>query len=166
MSMPGTIGLIWAQGQGGVIGAEGGIPWRLPEDLRRFRRLTLGDRVVMGRRTWESLPLSARPLPGRANIVVTRQEDYEAPGARVAHTVEEAVRDGGWVIGGGTLYAATLPLADTVEVTEVEVGVAGDTWAPRIDQECFAATRGTWQESAAGLRYRFVTWRRRRATTP
>ena len=96
-----TVGLIWAQSPSGVIGRAGGIPWRLPEDQARFKELTLGQTVVMGRLTWESLPDKVRPLPGRRNVVVTRQAGYMAEGATVVGSVDDALTDDQtWVIGG------------------------------------------------------------------
>ncbi len=103
-------GLIWAQSPSGVIGRAGGIPWRLPEDQARFKKLTLGHTVVMGRLTWESLPSSVRPLPGRRNVVVTRQADYMAEGATVVSCLDDALTDDlTWVIGGGETYSLALP---------------------------------------------------------
>ena len=117
-----TIGLIWAQSSSGVIGRDGGIPWRLPEDQARFKELTLGHTVVMGRLTWQSLPAKVRPLPGRRNVVVTRQGDYAAEGARVVPSLEDALADDDtWVIGGAQIYALALPVATRCEVTEVEI---------------------------------------------
>lgn len=164
--MTGRVCLLWAQARGGVIGAHGTIPWRLPEDQRRFRELTRGHPVIMGRRTWESLPQKVRPLPGRTNIVLTRDLGYPAPGARVVHDLPSALEGGGWVIGGAGIYAAALPLAELVEVTEVDLEVDGDTWAPVLDGAAFAATRGPWQVSQTGLRYRFTTWRRASSRLP
>ena len=108
-----TVGLIWAQSPSGVIGRAGGIPWRLPEDLARFKELTMGHTVVMGRLTWESLPPKVRPLPGRRNVVVTRQADYMAEGATVVGSLDEALTDDvTWVIGGEQIYTLALPVAD------------------------------------------------------
>ncbi len=107
-----AVALIWAQSTSGVIGRGGGIPWRLPEDQARFKQLTLGHTVVMGRLTWESLPAGLRPLPGRANVVLTRQPDYRADGAQVVSTIDAALTGAEtWVIGGEQIYALTLPLA-------------------------------------------------------
>ncbi|MCE9515007.1 MAG: dihydrofolate reductase, partial [Mycobacterium sp.] len=107
-----TVGLIWAQSTSGVIGRDGGIPWRLPEDLARFKELTMGHTVVMGRRTWESLPRSVRPLPGRRNIVITRDPDYRADGADVVTSIEAALAEPQtWVIGGSEIYHLALPAA-------------------------------------------------------
>lgn len=159
-----TLALIWAEAHDRVIGADGGIPWHLSEDMRHFRELTAGSPVVMGRRTWDSLPERFRPLPGRTNIVVTRQAGWSAPGAEVAHSVEDALaRAGGaetvWVMGGAQLYAAALPHADRVEVTEVDLDVLGDTRAPELG-EGWTAEPGEWLESDSGLRYRFVRYLR------
>src|SRR5262249_28875646 len=120
--MTASVGLIWAQTASGVIGRAGAIPWRLPEDLARFKDLTLGHTVVMGRRTWESLPARVRPLPGRRNVVLTRQADYMAEGAEVMTSLEGALADGDvWVIGGAEIYPLALPYAARCEVTEVDL---------------------------------------------
>ena len=166
-----SIALIWAEAAGGVIGNDGGIPWRLPEDLARFRELTSGATVVMGRRTWESLPERFRPLPDRRNVVVTRQAGWQAPGAEVAHSVEEALRGQAeaateetaeetiWVMGGGDIYRQALPEADRLEITEVDLEVDGDTLAPAIGDgwRRTVTPASGWLESKSGLRYRFAT---------
>jgi dihydrofolate reductase len=164
-----TIALIWAQAHDRIIGADGVMPWHLPEDLRRFRALTSGSPVVMGRRTWESLPERFRPLPGRRNVVVTRTPGWEAPGASVVHSLEEALdaarADGPeatvWIMGGAQLYEQTLPIADRVELTELDLDVPGDTRAPELGPEWrphpAAGQDPEWQTSATGVRYRFVT---------
>jgi len=156
------LGLVWAEAHG-VIGFDGGMPWHLPEDLKHFRAVTGSDPVVMGRRTWESLPDRFRPLPGRANIVVTRQSDWATPGAQRAGSLEQALCAAGegavWVIGGGELYRAAIGLADTLEVTEIDLVVQGDAFAPARDGFTVVAA-GDWQESAGGLRYRFLTLER------
>ncbi|WP_319432327.1 dihydrofolate reductase [Mycobacterium sp. RTGN5] len=152
-----TFGLIWAQSTSGVIGRDGGIPWRLPEDLARFKDLTMGHTVVMGRRTWESLPASVRPLPGRKNVVLTRQADYMADGATVVSGLDDVVTDNSWVIGGAEIYHLALPLATHCEVTEVEIDLRledDDALAPLLD-ESWVGTSGDWQTSSSGLRYRF-----------
>lgn len=161
--MPSEVGLVWAQARGGVIGVAGGLPWHLPEDLARFKALTLGSTVVMGRATWESLPERFRPLPGRDNVVLSRDPAYRAPGAEVAHSVEAALQREGrvWVIGGGAVYAAALPYAGRAVVTEIDLEVAGDTWAPPLDArwrrvECDPGTG--WHSSGAGLGYRVLTY--------
>jgi dihydrofolate reductase len=153
-----TVSLIWAQARDGVIGADGGLPWHLPEDLALFRRLTAGSTVVMGRRTWKSLPDRFRPLPGRTNVVLTTDPHWTADGAHPAASVEQVLAEHGscWVIGGGTVYAAFLPHADRLVVTDVDVLVAGDTWAPRLGEGWVRTSRTPaegWSESASGLRY-------------
>ncbi len=156
-----TVGLIWAQSPSGVIGRAGGIPWQLPEDQARFKELTLGDTVVMGRLTWESLPRKVRPLPGRRNVVVTGQADYMAEGATVVGSLDEALSDEEtWVIGGGQIYVLALPAATRCEVTEVEVDLRredGDAVAPVLD-ESWVGTTGAWSTSKSGLRYRFHSY--------
>ena len=160
MSAPARpVALIWAQARDRVIGASGGLPWHLLEDLKLFRMLTTGSTVVMGRRTWESLPERFRPLPGRTNVVLTSDPHWSAEGARRAGSVAEVLDDGGplWVIGGGAVYAAFLPHADRLVVTDVDVAVDGDTWAPAIGAEWRLAGRTPdqgWDLSpSSGLRY-------------
>ena len=157
------VGLIWAQSTSGVIGRNGGIPWQLPEDQARFKRITRGHTVVMGRLTWESLPAKVRPLPGRRNVVLTRQADYMADGAEVVSSLAEALGDGdAWVIGGEQVFAQALPLAQRCEVTEVDAPINrddSDVVAPTLDESWIAAD-GEWQTSGNGLRYRFSTYRR------
>jgi dihydrofolate reductase len=161
--MPVTLGLIWAQSTSGIIGRDGGIPWRLPEDQARFKELTMGHTVVMGRLTWESLPAKVRPLPGRRNVVITRQADYAADGATVAGDLDEAIGDDDtWVIGGGQIYRLAMPLATRCEVTEVEIDLPredADAVAPVLNGD-WTGTAGEWLTSAAGLRYRFFSYRR------
>src|SRR5579875_722 len=159
----GDVGLIWAQSTSGVIGRAGGIPWRLPEDQARFKRLTSGHTVVMGRRTWESLPATVRPLPGRRNVVLTRQADYVAEGAEVVGTLDHLLRDGEvWIIGGAELYTLALPVASRCEVTEVDIDLPrqdGDALATVLD-ETWRGTTGQWLTSGSGLRYRLCSyWR-------
>jgi dihydrofolate reductase len=158
-----SVGLIWAQSTSGVIGRDNGIPWRLPEDLARFKELTMGQTVVMGRLTWESLPAKVRPLPGRRNVVVTRQAEYVAEGAVVVDGLDETLTDNeSWVIGGAQIYALALPIAARCEVTEVEIDLPredGDAVAPVLDQG-WVGTAGDWLTSTSGLRYRFHTYLR------
>lgn len=118
-----------------VIGANGTIPWRLPDELQLFKRLTMGHHIIMGRRTWDSIN---RLLPGRRTVIVTRQPGYEVPGATVAHTLEAAIAACGgddevFVIGGAELYRAALPLANRIYLTTVEAAPAGDTLMPEFD---------------------------------
>ncbi len=154
------LGLVWAQARGGVIGAHGRLPWHLPEDLRLFRELTTGSTVVMGRRTWDSLPERSRPLPGRRNVVLTTDPSWTADGAeRAAGVAQVLARDDAgdlWVIGGGRVYAAFLPHADRVVVTDVDTEVDGDTWAPALGPGWTRASRTPgvgWATSTTGLRY-------------
>jgi dihydrofolate reductase len=157
-----TVGLIWAQSTSGVIGRDGGIPWRLPEDQARFKELTMGHTVVMGRLTWESLPAKVRPLPGRKNVVLTRQADYMADGADVVTTLEDAVDGETWVIGGEQIYKLALPIATRCEVTEVEIDLPredGDAIAPVLDESWVGAT-GDWLTSGSGLRFRYHSYQR------
>jgi dihydrofolate reductase len=157
------VSLIWAQSTSGVIGRAGGIPWRLPEDQARFKRLTMGHTVVMGRRTWESLPARFRPLPGRSNVVLTRQADFVADGARVAANLDEALIDPQtWVIGGEQVYTLAMAQATRCEVTEVDIDLPRDDTdilAPVLD-ETWLGTTGEWQASSSGLRYRFYSYSR------
>ena len=130
------ISLVVAMDRNGVIGRDNRLPWKLPDEMAHFRRVTLGKPVVMGRRTFESL---AKPLPGRKNIVLTRQGDFAAPGCEVVHSLEDAWRaaDGveeACVIGGTMLFAETLPTADVLYLTEVQAEVEGDTWFPPFDR--------------------------------
>ncbi|RAV13274.1 dihydrofolate reductase [Mycolicibacterium sp. GF69] len=157
------MGLIWAQSTSGVIGRDGGIPWRLPEDQARFKELTMGHTVVMGRRTWESLPAKVRPLPGRDNVVLTRQPGYAAAGARVVASLNDAMTDDAvWVIGGNEIYALALPVATRCEVTEVDLQLHrrdDDALAPVLDED-WVGEAGGWQVSTSGLRYRYHSYRR------
>ncbi|MGH3581956.1 MAG: dihydrofolate reductase [Mycobacterium sp.] len=149
--------LIWAQSTSGVIGRDNGIPWRLPEDQARFKELTMGQPVIMGRLTWESLPAKVRPLPGRRNVVVTRDASYAPDGAEVISALPADLD--GWVIGGAQLYALALPSADRLEVTEIDVDVDGDAFAPVLD-DTWTVDRGEWLTSSSGLRYRFCSYHR------
>jgi dihydrofolate reductase len=163
--VPGTIRMIWAQAAGGVIGADGALPWHLPEDLRLFRALTLGGTVVMGRRTWESLPARFRPLPGRDNVVLSSTLDAAEAGVPVCRSVHDVLALDGdlWVIGGGGVYRAFLPHAAEVVVTEVDLQLPGDTWAPQLDPDWVLGARVPatgWSESSTGLRFRVSQWSR------
>lgn len=200
-----SVGLVWAEARGGAIGRGGTMPWHLPEDLAHFKAVTLGAPVVMGRRTWESLPERFRPLPGRENVVVTRDPSFAAEGARVAASLEaalalalvesgtlahdsegtktafaspissgeDAAASGApasgaaarsapasvWVIGGGELYRAAMPLASELVVTRIELDVDdADTFAPEIGPEWRLADPGTPATSKTGLGYRFERW--------
>ena len=152
--------LVAAVAANGIIGANGKLPWHLPEDLRHFKALTLGRPVIMGRKTWESL---GKPLPGRENIVVTRAPGYEAPGASVASSLDEALalcagEPTAFVIGGGELYAEALPLADGLVLTEIRRDYAGDARFPRFERSAWRETQRKPQTGADGLRFDFVLY--------
>lgn len=158
-----TLGLIWAQSADGVIGVDGVMPWHLPEDLARFRDLTRGHPVVMGHTTWRSLPQAFRPLPGRQNVVLSRDRSLALPGALVVAGLDQALdvvagRDA-WVIGGEQLFAALVDVADLAEVTDVDVEVRREgALAPRLGpawREVRREPAAGWATSRTGLRYRF-----------
>ncbi|MDI9330277.1 MAG: dihydrofolate reductase [Alphaproteobacteria bacterium] len=156
-----ALGLIYARTRNGVIGRQGQMPWHLPEDLAHFKRVTLGQPVIMGRKTWDSIPPRFRPLPGRVNWVITRQTDWQAPGARVAHSLTEALQQmppdsQPWVMGGGEIYAQAMPLATHAVVTEIDLVVEdGDTFAPQFDSTWVEVARES-KVSTNGLGYDFV----------
>jgi dihydrofolate reductase len=162
--------MVWARATNGVIGADGGMPWHVPEDLAHFRQVTGEATVVMGRRTWESLPERFRPLPGRRNVVLTRDAAWAsseaASGAEVVHDLATALDtdEPVWIMGGGQVYAAGVPFADRVSETVIDVEVPGDTVAPTLAGAAgwSLVDEGPWQESRVdGTRYRFLEWRRR-----
>ena len=160
--------LIWAQAANGVVGYDNALPWRIPEDLARFRALTTGGTVVMGRRTWESLPPKFRPLPERRNVVVTRDPSYDAPGADVVGSLEAALAlaDDIWVGGGAEIYAAAMPVADGLFITDVEGDYPGDVFAPAVGPEWREAEVGEWQTSSSGVRYRWRELTRQAGVPP
>lgn len=160
------IALIYARAANGVIGKDGAMPWHLPEDLAHFKRLTQGCPVIMGRKTWDSLPERFRPLPGRRNIVITRQDDWSQNGVQRAASLPDALQmceqePTVWVIGGAQIYAQALPLADRVEVTEIAQDFDGDAFAPELGAEWQAAARED-HVSAGGLPFSFVRYLRQR----
>ncbi len=134
------LAIVVAVARNGVIGKDGGLPWRLPEDLKHFRAVTTGHAIVMGRKTWDSI---GRPLPQRRSIVVTRDPTFAAVGAEVAHDLGVALDlafatdDEPRVIGGGQIYAAALPLATALYLTEVDQDVDGDVFFPTVDRAAF-----------------------------
>jgi dihydrofolate reductase len=158
------LGLIWAQARNGVIGKDGVLPWHLPEDLAHFKRTTLGAPVLMGRKTWDSLPPRFRPLPGRRNIVITRDPAWSAPGADRAATLQEALSlcggaDTVWVTGGAEIFRLAMPAAHVAVVTEIDADYEGDVHAPALG----AGWRETARErhvSQAGIGFSFVTYER------
>ena len=152
--------------RGGVIGLAGGLPWRIPEDAQRFRTLTMGHPVVMGRRTWDSLPDRFRPLPGRRNVVVTRNHAWRGTGAEQADSLSGALTllDGVaqvFVIGGGELYAEALPLADELLLTEIDAEVDGDTFFPTWERTSFEEISRENHVSKTGVPFSFVIYERR-----
>lgn len=158
------LNLIYARAANGVIGKDNQLPWHLPEDLAHFKRRTLGCPVIMGRKTWESLPPKFRPLPGRLNIVVTRDTGWRAEGASVAHSLAAACDlcppgSDAWVIGGAQVYAQALSLASQVVVTEIGRDFEGDAFAPVLGPEWREATREA-HVSASSLPFAFVTYTR------
>jgi len=161
------LGLIYARARNGVIGRDNAMPWHLPEDLAHFKATTLGCPVIMGRKTWDSLPPRFRPLPGRRNIVVTRQADWNAQGAERAGSLEQALASCAdsprvWVTGGAELYRLALPHADVVEVTVIDQDFEGDAYAPELGAEWHESARAS-HVSANGLPYSFLTYRKRPA---
>ena len=165
--------LIAAVAQNGVIGKDGTIPWKIPEDMKRFKELTTGYSVIMGRKTYESLPDPFRPLPNRWNIVLTRQLHVHPFGVSVASSLEDAIRlvqqrlprreevegihrDRAYVIGGQSVYEAAFPLAQRLEITHVSQTVPGDAFFPEIDPHIWLPTNQIGREG-----YTFVTYRRR-----
>lgn len=158
------LNLILARARNGVIGARNTLPWHLPEDLAHFKRTTLGCPVIMGRKTWDSLPPKFRPLPGRLNVVVTRQPDWSADGAVVAHSLQAACiacppESTAWVIGGAELYAQALALASTAVVTEIDADFEGDAFAPQFGSDWVQTARAS-HGSSTGLNFSFVTYQK------
>ncbi|QFZ86762.1 dihydrofolate reductase [Variovorax paradoxus] len=162
------IHLIFARAANGVIGANNTIPWHLPEDMAHFKQQTLGAPVIMGRKTWDSLPPRFRPLPGRQNIVITRQADWAADGAQRVGSVQEAIAlcealelPDAWVIGGAQIYAEAEPLAQRAVVTEIARDYEGDAHAPVLDAAVWRETQRESHVSAKdGLPFSFVTYER------
>lgn len=159
------VALVAAVARDGVIGRDGGLPWRLPEDMAHFRAVTTGHPVVMGRRTWESLPPRFRPLPGRRNVVVTRNASWQADDAERTASFEDALEllageERVSVIGGGELFSAALPLADELLLTEIDLGVDGDTFFPEFDRAEFLEKAREEHVSDDGTPFAFVTYSR------
>jgi dihydrofolate reductase len=152
--------LVAAVAANGVIGKDGQLPWHLPEDLKHFKKLTLGHPIIMGRRTWESL---RKPLPGRENIVVTRQAGYDAPGASVASSLEGALalcagENVAFVIGGTTLFEESLPIAAGLVMTEIDRDYEGDTWFPQYDRSRWRESQRESHVTADGTKFDFVLY--------
>jgi dihydrofolate reductase len=166
------VGAIWAEAAGGVIGRGGTMPWRVPEDMAFFVKQTMGHPVIMGRRTWESIPEAYRPFRGRTNLVISRDVDYSAPGATTVTSLEAALSAAAaaegsdliWLVGGGQVYADGLAsgVVDRVLVTRLDLEVPGDTCAPRLGAEwtrTWQDPEDEWYTSRTGVRYRFEEYR-------
>jgi dihydrofolate reductase len=156
------LSLIAAVARNGVIGRDNRMPWHLPEDLRHFKVLTMGHPMIMGRKTWESLP---GRLPGRPHIVITRDDSYRAEGATVVHSLPAAIVAAGdcdevFVIGGAEIYAQALATADRLQLTEIDADFDGDTTFPAWDRMQWRETSRISQVSGAGLGHAFVTYDR------
>jgi dihydrofolate reductase len=152
--------LVAAVASNAIIGANGRLPWQLPEDLKHFKRLTMGHPIIMGRRTWESLK---GPLPGRENIVVTRNRGYAAPGAAVANSLEGALalcagEPVAFVIGGSTLFEESLPIASGLVMTEIDKEFEGDTRFPDYDRSRWKESQREQHVSADGTKFDFVLY--------
>lgn len=159
------LALIAACARGGVIGLENRLPWHLPEDMKFFRETTRGKPVIMGRKTWESLPDAFRPLPGRLNIVVSRNPDFHATGGTVVANLEAALAAAGdadiaFVIGGAELYRLTLPLADRLLLTEIDRDYTGDAFFPDFDRSVWREASRQSQVAESGLPFAFVSYER------
>ena len=156
-----NINMIFARSANGVIGLNGAMPWHLPEDLAHFKKLTMGSPVIMGRKTWDSIPAKFRPLPGRTNVVVTRQPDWHAPGAQTAGSLEDALAlcrasSEVWIIGGAQIYAQAEPLASRVEVTHIDKTYDGDAFAPQLGSQ-WKPEHQENHVSSTGLSFTFIT---------
>jgi dihydrofolate reductase len=161
------LSLVAAVARGGVIGRKGTIPWRLPEDMARFKALTTGHAVVMGRKTWDSLPDRFRPLRDRRNVVVTRNPRWSAEGAERAGSLEDALdllrnEERVFVIGGAQIYTAALPHADELLLTEIDAEIEGDTFFPEWDRSQFREVSREAHVSEDGVALAFVTHERTR----
>lgn len=158
------ISIVVAYAANRVIGSGGKIPWRLPEDLKRFKALTMGHHIVMGRKTWESI---GRLLHGRKHIIISRRPGYQVPGASVVDSIAAAIAAAGddsdiFIIGGGEIYALVLPIADRILATEIDGKYEGDTYFPELAKGIWRETmRENCEDAASGHRYCFVTLERR-----
>lgn len=164
--MSAIVSFVLARADNGVIGVDNAIPWRIPEDLKYFKAITMGKPIVMGRKTWDSFP--KKPLPGRTNIVITRDTDWRAEGAVVAHSLDEALAkaesenpDEIAIIGGAEIYKLALPRANRIYLTEVHMDAAGDASMPAFDSAQWRETAREDHVAADNLRYSYVTLERR-----
>lgn len=156
------LNLIYARARNGVIGRHNALPWHLPEDLAHFKRHTQGCPVIMGRKTWDSLPPRFRPLPGRLNAVLTRDENWIQNGTHRFDTLQSSLdflknQPEVWVIGGAQVYAQALPLAQRVLVTEIDADYEGDAFAPALGPE-WVETQRERHQTATGIGYSFITY--------
>jgi dihydrofolate reductase len=154
--------LIFAKSRNGVIGKDNALPWHLPEDMAHFKRTTMGCPVIMGRNTWDSLPARFRPLPGRMNVVVTRQNNWRENGAKPSSNINSALSlceqfDNVWVIGGAELYTHAMPFATTAVVTDIHADYDGDAFAPEFGPQWVETNREN-HTSVNGLQFSFVTY--------
>lgn len=165
--------MIWAQTTAGVIGADESIPWHIPEDFAHFKATTMGAPVIMGRKTWQSLPQKARPLPGRTNIVISRDANFSAPGATLVASIEEAVAAATsdidqvpstiWVMGGAAIYEQFMDRAERLVVTVINAAIEGDSYAPQIPNQWTLTQREPatgWQKSKTGLEFAILEYLR------
>lgn len=159
------VALVIARADNGVIGQQGKLPWRLAEDMRHFKAVTMGKPCIMGRKTWDSLP--GKPLPGRSNIVVTRNPQFRAAGARIVHSLAEALKlamveksEEVAIIGGTEIYRSALPFADRIYLTEVHANFEGDTHLAPFEGGEWRETGRDVRVAPDGLRYDFVVLQR------
>jgi dihydrofolate reductase len=158
------ISIVVARSRNGAIGRDGGLPWRLPSDLKRFRELTEGHTVVMGRRTFESLPEAFRPLPRRRNIVLSRDPSYSPVGAEVCSNLADALAASldCFVIGGGEIYTKALPVAERVYATEIDALVDGDVFFPELAPRQWRCVERGADISESTWRFAFCVYERPR----
>lgn len=155
-----TLALIVATANNGVIGVNNTLPWHLPEDLKRFRALTTGHHIIMGRKTYESLGCL---LPNRTSVIVTKNPEYQVTGALIASSLYAAIKmcqgdDSPFIIGGATLYQSALGLVDTLHITKIDLNVDGDAYFPEIDLQVWQLISQEPHVSADGLSYQYLTY--------
>ena len=162
------VSIIVAMARNRVIGRDGQLPWHIPEDLKRFKQLTMGHHIVMGRKTWDSL---GRLLPGRRHVIVSRQPDYRVPGAQIVRSLDTAIAacagdEEIFIIGGGEIYRQALTLTDRIYLTQVALDAEGDTAFPELQpQNWKEAAREHKVDPASGIEYVFLTLQRNRDAT-
>ena len=161
-----SVSIIVAMARNRTIGINNTLPWRIPEDLRHFKALTMGHHMIMGRKTFDSI---GKPLPGRTTVVVTRNRNLKIDGCIITHSLEEAIAacagdEKIFVVGGAELYAQAMPLTDTMYVTEIQLGIEGDTHFPEFDRNAWreVARESHNQKEPQALEYHFVTYQRRK----